>query len=105
MMFDLRRRNLLAGGAALLGLPNQARAQKLPTLRATHLGGPYQVLQGIIGQPFEDAKFAHVVYEVETSPTAITKLQNQRGDPPFDVVIMSRSFALRALNAGLLQKI
>ncbi|MGD5438075.1 ABC transporter substrate-binding protein, partial [Xanthomonas citri pv. citri] len=46
-----------------------------------------------------------VTYEVETGPTSVTKMQSQREDPPFDVTMISRSFAFRALNAGLLQKI
>jgi len=113
MTFDLKRRNLLAlggrlalggGFAAAIGASRPAGAQ-LATVRATHFGGPYQVLRDIIGKPFEDAKLGRVVYDVETSPTAITKMQAQKGDPPFDVVMMSRSFALRALNGGMLMKI
>ena len=104
----IRRREFLAlsgAMAATLGTGGHAWAQQLATLRATHLGGPYQILRDIIGEPFEAAKLGRVTYDVETSPTAITKMQAQRGDPPFDVVMMSRSFALRALNGGLLIKI
>lgn len=108
MSQSIRRREFLALGgaiAATIGIGRHAWAQGLATLRATHFGGPFQILRDIIGEPFEAAKLGKVTYDVETSPTAITKMQAQRGDPPFDVVMMSRSFALRALNGGLLTKI
>ena len=80
-------------------------AQSLPTLRATHFGGPYQAMQEIIGAPFARERLGTVTYDVETGPTAVTKMQSRRDDPPFDVAFISRSFAFRALNAGLLQKL
>jgi putative spermidine/putrescine transport system substrate-binding protein len=95
---------LAIGVAAALGRSGSALAQELATLRATHFGGPYQSLREIIAQPFEQAKMGRVVYEVETGPTTVAKLQAQRDEPPFDVVMISRSFALRALNSGLLEK-
>ena len=117
MTIDLSRRAMLTGGGrlalggALAGglvgtLPTgfAARAQDA-VVRATHFGGPYNVLRDIIAKPFEAAKLGRVEYDVETSPSIIAKLQTQRGDPPFDVAFMSRSFALRALNAGLLAKV
>jgi len=96
---------LALGGALPLSSSDAALAQELATLRATHFGGPYQVLRDIIGQPFEQARLGRVVYEVETGPTAVAKLQAQKDEPPFDVVMISRSFALRALNSGLLEKL
>jgi putative spermidine/putrescine transport system substrate-binding protein len=113
MTDDTSRRELLATGlrlgiagatAGALWRPFAAAAQDV-TVRATHFGGPYQVLRDVIAKPFEDAKLGRVTYDVETSPSAIAKMQTQRGEPPFDVVLMSRSFALRALNAGLLTKL
>ena len=100
----LRQSSVAIGGALALGQSRSALAQELATLRATHFGGPYQILRDIIAQPFEQAKLGRVVYEVETGPTAVAKLQAQKDEPPFDVVMISRSFALRALNSGLLEK-
>jgi putative spermidine/putrescine transport system substrate-binding protein len=107
------RRTVLTGGSRLLlggalagalGPSLAARAADA-TVRATHFGGPYQVLRDIVAKPFEETKLGSVSYDAETSPSVIAKLQTNRGDPPFDVAMMSRSFALRALNAGLLAKV
>ncbi|MCK8787066.1 extracellular solute-binding protein [Roseomonas sp. NAR14] len=102
----LRRRHLLATGLAapLLGGAHAASAQAT-TLRVTHFGGPYQILSEIAGQPFEAAKGARVAYSVEISPSALTKLQTQKASPPFDVVLFSRAYGLRAMNGGLLHKV
>ena len=43
------------GGAMASGSSDAVLAQELATLRATHFGGPYQVLRDIIAQPFEQA--------------------------------------------------
>jgi putative spermidine/putrescine transport system substrate-binding protein len=74
-------------------------------LRATHFGGPYQILSELVAKPFADAKLGRVEYDVEVSPSVVAKLQTQRDDPPFDVGMVSRSFGLRALNAGLVEKV
>jgi putative spermidine/putrescine transport system substrate-binding protein len=109
--FQIDRRDLIVGGAAfaaslgganLTGGPAYAQAA---TLRVTHFGGPYQALAEIAGKPFEQATKTRVVYDVEISPTVIAKLQSQRGDPPFDVVMVSRAWGLRAMKAGLVQKV
>lgn len=96
----------MAGGAALGsmfgGVPSWAQGT---LIRSTHFGGPYQALNEIIGKPFSAAGLGKVEYDVEVSPSVIAKLQTQRGNPPFDVVMVSRSFGLRALNAGLVEKI
>jgi len=46
-----------------------------------------------------------VTYNVEFSGAAIGKMQTQKDAPPFDVTLLSRSFAIRAQNAGLVSKI
>lgn len=108
-----RRRILAEGGrlavaasaaTQLLGR-STASAQQLKTVRATHFGGPYQVLGDIVAKPFADAKLGQVEYDIEISPTVLAKLQTQRGNPPFDVAMVSRSFGLRILKAGLFEKV
>ena len=111
-MTDVTRRKLLstAGlmtGAAALTMFGGTRplwAQQA-LIRSTHFGGPYQILNDIVGKPFAAAGLGRVEYDVEVSPSVIAKLQTQRGNPPFDVAMVSRSFGLRALNAGLVEKI
>lgn len=112
MTFDIRRRDLLAGGARLalgaaafgtLGAAAAGRAARAEdvTLRVTHFGGPYQVLTDIIAKPFEQATGIKVIYDVEISPSASAKIQTQKADPPFDLVMISRSWALRGMKGGL----
>lgn len=108
-MTMISRRTVLkgAGGASLLALSGKsfpAFAQET-VLRSTHFGGPYQILNDIVGKPFSEMKLGRVEYDVEVSPSVIAKLQTQRGNPPFDVAMVSRPFGLRALNAGLVEKI
>jgi len=110
MAFNMTRRNMLelTVGAAIAPMsldPAPASAQSLPPLRVTHFGGPYQIMREMIAEPFAKDKLGQVTYEVETGPTSVTKMQSQRDNPPFDVTMISRSFAFRALNAGLLQKL
>lgn len=94
-----------AGGVALPSLGGTwARAQE-KTLIATHFGGPYQVLKDIIAAPFKSAGLGEVTYNVEFSGAAIGKMQTQKANPPFDVALLSRSFGIRAQNAGLVSKI
>lgn len=106
---NVTRREVLAGAGGalltgLLGKTNQAFAQET-VLRSTHFGGPYQILNDVVGKPFSEMKLGRVEYDVEVSPSVIAKLQTQRGNPPFDVAMVSRPFGLRALNAGLLEKV
>lgn len=106
-MNNVTRRNALryVGGAALaMGMGPAAFAQER-VLRSTHFGGPYQILNDVVGKPFSDMKLGRVEYDVEVSPSVIAKLQTQRGNPPFDVAMVSRPFGLRALKAGLLEQV
>jgi putative spermidine/putrescine transport system substrate-binding protein len=110
-MTEMTRRRLLSAGAmagatalTTFGNIDRLRAEEA-LLRSTHFGGPYQVLNDIVGKPFAEAGLGRVEYDVEVSPSVIAKLQTQRGNPPFDVAMVSRSFGLRALNAGLLEKV
>lgn len=101
-------KNALATGVGSLFLPalgtSHLRAEDT-TLTATHFGGPYQVLRDIIAAPFEKVGLGQVNYNVEFSGAAIGKMQTQKDNPPFDVTLLSRSFAIRAQNAGLVAKI
>lgn len=115
MTRKIDRRTFLCGGAAagmaLAGvagglLAPRAAAQSAATIRVTHFGGPFQALADIVGKPFEAAGHGKVIYEVENSVSAITKLQAQQGSPPpFNVVQFSRGFAVRAGKAGLLEQL
>ena len=104
------RRQFMLGGVAAaaafngLGFPGAAFAQNV-TIRATHFGGPYQVLNEIVGKPFAEATKNRVIYDAEISPTIFPKIQTQLNNPPFDVVMFSRAWGLRAMKAGLLQKV
>src|SRR6218665_3649535 len=86
--------------AGLMPFGSRAVAQA-STVRVTHFGGPYQVLQKIVADPFERAGLGKVNYEVETTASALAKIQTQKDNPPFDVVMMSRATTYRAGRAGL----
>src|SRR6202012_3413777 len=105
-MTDVTRRRLLAaagwtaGATVVAGLGGTgALSAQEALIRSTHFGGPYQALNALVGKPFAQAGLGRVEYDVEVSPSVIAKLQTQRGNPPFDVAMVSRSFGLRALNA------
>jgi putative spermidine/putrescine transport system substrate-binding protein len=101
MTIELTRRAAmigLAGTTALASRPSWAQA---PAVRVTHFGGPYQVLQNLVAVPFEKAGLGRVEYEVQTTASALAKIQSQKASPPFDVVMMSRSTTYRAGRAGL----
>ncbi len=107
MTFDRSRREVLRVGAGLaLGtlaspfLPGRAHAQGA-ALRVTHFGGPYTVLKDLVGKPFEDAKLGRVSYEVETSVSAMTKLQAAQAMPQFDVLMLARAIGMRGAASGL----
>lgn len=93
----------LAAGAA--GWTPGAFAQDARTVRVTHFGGPYAALKELVGDPFEKSGGGKVVYETENSVSASTKLQAQKDDPPFDVVMLSRGITVRNGKAGLLTPI
>jgi putative spermidine/putrescine transport system substrate-binding protein len=89
----------LAAESALPFGIRPARAQT--ALRVTHFGGPYGALKDLVGVPFEQEKLGKVVYETEQPAIILSKLQAQRDNPPWDVVMMVRAVALRAGKAGL----
>jgi len=91
--------------AAISSLGTGSANAQTSTLHVTHFGGPYQALATFAGKPFEDLTRIRVIYDVEISPTAFPKLQTQRADPPFDVVMLSRAWALRAAKADLVQRV
>jgi putative spermidine/putrescine transport system substrate-binding protein len=98
----------MAGSASLTAVSSLAAGwanAQTSTLHVTHFGGPYQALAAFAGKPFEDLTKTRIVYDVEISPTAFPKLQTQRADPPFDVVMLSRAWAFRAAKADLVQKV
>ena len=105
----ISRRSALAGfsasAAAALSVGTasfggRALAQD-STVRVTHFGGPYEALQKIVADPFEKAGLGKVKYDVETTASALAKIQTQKDNPPFDVVMMSRATTYRAGRAGL----
>ena len=104
---DFLRGSLAAGsgvaGAASGIFSPTVIAQEPASIRVTHFGGPFQAIEEIVGKPFQAAGAGKVGYEVETSVSAISKLQAQQGSPPFNVVQFSRGFAIRAGKAGLLE--
>ncbi len=89
----------VAVGAVLEGARRPAHAA---TIRVTHFGGPYGALRDIVGVPFEQEKLGQVAYETDQPAIILSKLQAQRDNPPYDVVMMVRAVALRAGRAGLL---
>ena len=101
MSIHLKRRRILklTGCAAVLGIPAFASTRAAGNLVATHFGGPYAVLDKLVGKPFADAGLGAVRYEQELSTSALGKIQ--AGVATFDVAMMSRSSALRGANAGL----
>lgn len=108
-MTSVTRRKVLAGAGSVALMSFMGDAEPVlaqgAVLRSTHFGGPYQILNDVVGRPFSEMKLGRVEYDVEVSPSVIAKLQTQRGNPPFDVAMVSRPFGLRALNAGLLEKV
>jgi putative spermidine/putrescine transport system substrate-binding protein len=107
-MADIDRRHFIrstglsaaALAAGSTAWPAPASAQGAITV--THFGGPYGTLKDIVGAPFEQEKLGKVTYETEQPAIILSKLQAQRDSAPWDVVMMVRSFALRAGKAGLL---
>jgi putative spermidine/putrescine transport system substrate-binding protein len=106
MRTTLDRRAFLRGAtvavASVAGSPRAALAQAPKTIRVTQFGGPFAVIGDLVGKPFEDSGAGKVIYEAEASPSALSKLQAGRDKPPFDVVMFSRAFAIRAGKAGFL---
>jgi putative spermidine/putrescine transport system substrate-binding protein len=110
---DIDRRQLIitAAGAAAATFSgatwlqtDSARADDV-ILRVTHFGGPYQVLSDVIAAPFQQATKTKVEYDVETASVAVAKIQSQKLDPPFDIIMVARFWALRAYHAGLLARL
>ncbi len=85
-------------GSTVAGRP--AFAQSGP-VRVTHFGGPYQVLDEVVGKPFEAAGHGKVEYSASLTPATMGQLQANRANPPFDVVMLSRPAGVRAGRAGL----
>lgn len=104
-ILDRRQFLAFAGSAgAVAGLGHTgflSSARAAGTLTVTHFGGPYAILSDLVARPFAAAGLGEVAYEQEVSTSALGKMQ--AGTAAFDVAMMSRSPALRAINAGLLQ--
>lgn len=105
------RREFVKGASALAALAlgtgmagRLAHAQDGP-VRITHFGGPYQVLDEVVGQPFTAAGLGNVEYTASLTPATMGQLQANRSNPPFDVVMLSRPAGVRAGRAGLVDKI
>lgn len=102
MNIKLNRRELVVGAGAVTASLMSSRFVQAQSsaLKVTHFGGPYQVLQDLVGVPFERAGLGRVEYEVETTASAFAKIQSQKASPPFDLVMMSRSITYRGGRAG-----
>lgn len=103
-----RRRREVIRAAAVLGLsafvgssPHREALAQGSTVRVTHFGGPYTSLKDLIGKPFVDSGAGRVDYEVETSVSAMTKLQASQENPPFDVLMLARAIGMRGAASGL----
>lgn len=101
MSFELTRRAAMLGLAGSTVLGGRMSWGQSSVVKVTHFGGPYQVLQKLVAEPFEKAGLGRVEYEVETTASALAKIQSQKASPPFDIVMMSRSTTYRAGRAGL----
>jgi len=101
---DRRRFIGYAAGGLAMGASGWSPAfgQDAKTIRVTHFGGPYAALKEIVADPFEKAGKGKVQYETENSVSASTKMQAQKDDPPFDVVMLSRGITARLGGAGML---
>lgn len=100
-----RRRFIQLGaasaGLAMVGAPTSF-AQSVPTIKSMHYGGPWAVLEKV-GQQFAEGGLARMAYEVENSGTALAKMQVQKDNPPFNVALLTRVVAIRAMNTGLIE--
>jgi putative spermidine/putrescine transport system substrate-binding protein len=107
MPVNRSRRDLIGAGAKLLAAaaiaPANAQLANAQTgpLRVTHFGGPYAVLKDVIAAPFQEAGLGKIDYQVETSVSALTKLQAAQARPPFDVLMLARPVAIRGATGGL----
>ena len=106
MSLHKSRRDIVAAGAKLiagaaLSLPPRLVDAQTGTVRVTHFGGPYTVLKDLVGEPFHQNGLGTVEYDVETSVSAVTKLQAAQSSAPFDVLMVARSIAMRGAASGL----
>jgi putative spermidine/putrescine transport system substrate-binding protein len=106
-LHQICRRQLIRLAAALPAATvlgnRRSIAQSIPTIKATHFGGPYTLLQKAVAEPLAKNQIANVIYEVENSGTALAKMQAQKGNPPFNVALLTRGVAIRASNIGLIE--
>jgi putative spermidine/putrescine transport system substrate-binding protein len=110
MSHSITRRSALAGFGAVSitasdiggSLVGSAKAQS-NVVRVTHFGGPFQALQALAAEPFQKANLGRVEYSVELAMTALTKVQAQRADPPYDVLMVTRALAYQNGRAGILK--
>lgn len=112
MTYLLDRRKLLAAGlgsmataslANMFGPLSSIALAADKTINVTQFGGPFLAIRKIVGEPFQASNAGKVTYGTENSVSAMSKLQTQAKNPPFDVVQFSRGFSLRAGSAGLLR--
>jgi putative spermidine/putrescine transport system substrate-binding protein len=106
--FITRRSALAALGAASItsaGIGGSLAQAQSKTVRVTHFGGPFQALETLVADPFQKANLGQVVYDVELAMTALTKVQAQRNDPPYDVLMVTRALAYQNGRAGILRSL
>lgn len=78
--------------------PRLAFGQSGETLRVTHFGGPYQALDALVGKRFTEGR---IVFDQDQPALIFSKWQAQPANPPYDIGLFVRPFAIRASNAGL----
>lgn len=96
----------VAATGTLLGGSRSSYAQGAGSVvKVTHFGGPYAELEKIVAEPFKAAGLGTVQYISSLTPATLGALQANKDNPPFDVVMLSRPAAVRAGNAGLVDKL
>ncbi len=93
--------SLTAGTAGLAAALPLGRAMAAAPLRVTHFGGPYAVLEEIIGGAYTAAGFGDVEFEQDQPSLILAKWQAQRNDPPYDIGLLERPHTIRAGASGL----
>src|SRR4051794_4714320 len=87
-----------------VGPPGLASAE---TLIVNSYGGPYEaIIEERIIKPFEEKTGIDVVYDaVGSASQDYAKIKATKGQPGFDVVVMTASQALQGCKDGLLEKL
>lgn len=101
---NVKRYRPLCLTLALGGLSGSALAE---TLVINSYGGPYEaIIEERIIKPFEEKSGVDVVYDaVGSASQDYAKIKATKGEPGFDVVVMTASQSLQGCKDGLLEKL